>query len=193
MAASPDAPPVPRQWPDTSPLLAGVHALDEAVDTWVASHRHPVADRLFYGLSSAADHSILWFALGALQSARRSDAARGVRLAVAIASESIITNGIVKSFFRRVRPVLEAADGPLPFGMRQPVTSAFPSGHATSAFMAAVVLSEGAGSVPPYFALAGLVAASRVYVRMHHASDVVAGAAFGLALGLIARRVIPRP
>jgi undecaprenyl-diphosphatase len=41
--------------------------------------------------------------------------------------------------------------------------------------------------------LAGLVAASRVYVRMHHASDVVAGIAFGLGLGLVARRVIPKP
>jgi undecaprenyl-diphosphatase len=59
--------------------------------------------------------------------------------------------------------------------------------------MAAVVLSEGTSLGPMYFGLAGLVSASRVYVRMHHASDVVAGAAFGLALGVVARRVLPRP
>jgi len=35
------------------------------------------------------------------------------------------------------------------------------------------------------------VAASRVYVRMHHASDVIAGAALGVALGVVARRVLP--
>jgi undecaprenyl-diphosphatase len=188
-----DARAVPRQWPATNRLTAQVRAFDEAVDTWAAAHRNPAADRLFYGLSSAADHSILWFALGAVQSARRSDVSRGLRLAVAIASESIITNGIVKSFFRRVRPALDDAAAPLPFNMRRPVTSAFPSGHATSAFMAAVVLSEGTSLGPMYFGLAGLVSASRVYVRMHHASDVVAGAAFGLALGVVARRVLPRP
>ena len=35
-----------------------------------------------------------------------------------------------------------------------------------------------------WYGLAAAVAATRVYVRLHHASDVVAGAAFGLALGL---------
>jgi membrane-associated phospholipid phosphatase len=34
-----------------------------------------------------------------------------------------------------------------------------------------------------YFSLAALVAAIRVYTRMHHTSDVVAGAALGLVLG----------
>jgi undecaprenyl-diphosphatase len=44
---------------------------------------------------------------------------------------------------------------------------------------------------PLYFVLATGVAASRVYVRMHHTSDIVAGAALGGALGLAARRVLP--
>ncbi len=186
-----DAAALPRQWPASNAVLTRVRRLDEAVDEWAASHHSPVADRLFYSLSSAADHSILWFALGAVQSVRRGDPSRGLRLAVAIAGESIITNGVVKSLFRRVRPELGQPEGRLPFGMRRPVTSAFPSGHATSAFMAAVVLSEGSSLGPLYFGLAGLVAMSRIYVRMHHASDVVAGAAFGLALGIVARRLIP--
>jgi undecaprenyl-diphosphatase len=169
-----------------------VHALDEAVDAWALSHRSATADAVFYSLSSAADHSILWFALGAAQSAKRGDLTRGLRLATAIAGESILTNGVVKSFFRRVRPPSED-DGPLPYGMRRPITSSFPSGHATSAFMAAVMLSEGTNLGPLLFALATVVSASRVYVRLHHASDVVAGAAFGLALGMVARRVIPDP
>jgi hypothetical protein len=41
------------------------------------------------------------------------------------------------------------------------------------------------------FGLGGLVAASRVHVRIHHASDVVGGLAVGLALGAVARRVFP--
>jgi len=34
------------------------------------------------------------------------------------------------------------------------------------------------------------VAASRVYVRMHHASDAFAGALLGLAFGQIAKRIL---
>jgi undecaprenyl-diphosphatase len=75
--------------------------------------------------------------------------------------------------------------------MRRPITSSFPSGHATTAFMCAGVLA-GRTTVLGWFALAGLVASSRVYVRMHHASDVLAGAALGLALAPAARRFVAR-
>jgi undecaprenyl-diphosphatase len=90
----------------------------------------------------------------------------------------------VKSFFRRVRPPEHFTNtDPLPYGMRRPITSSFPSGHAATAFMCAVVLSRGNRAAPFYFSLAALVAFSRVYTRMHHTSDVVAGAALGLVLG----------
>jgi undecaprenyl-diphosphatase len=74
--------------------------------------------------------------------------------------------------------------------MHRPISSSFPSGHAASAFTAAMLLAGGPAT-PLWFALAATVAASRVYTRMHHTSDVVAGAALGLALGAIARRVVP--
>jgi len=92
--------------------------------------------------------------------------------------------------FRRVRPELDEPQEPLPYGMHRPVTSSFPSGHAASAFTAAVLLAD-SPLAPAYFVLATGVAASRVYVRMHHASDIVAGAALGVLLGVVARRVLP--
>jgi membrane-associated phospholipid phosphatase len=46
---------------------------------------------------------------------------------------------------------------------------------------------------PPWYLLAGLVGFSRVYVRLHHTSDVVAGAALGLVFGALARRLAPPP
>jgi undecaprenyl-diphosphatase len=93
--------------------------------------------------------------------------------------------------FRRVRPEGDQPpEGPLPYGMHRPVTSSFPSGHAASAFTAATLLAGGAAT-PVWFALAATVASSRVYTRMHHTSDIVAGAALGVALGTIARRLVP--
>jgi undecaprenyl-diphosphatase len=180
-----------RSWPRRNALLSRVGAFDDAVDRWVDRYRRRELDPLFYGLSSAADHSLLWIAIGALRAARRGDPAIGVRFAAAIGAESALTNGLVKLAFRRIRPA-SAPPGPLPYGLRRPRTSAFPSGHATSAFMAAMLLSKGTGAAPAYFALASLVAASRVYVRMHHASDTLAGAVIGLALGQIAKRALGR-
>ena len=98
----------------------------------------------------------------------------------------------MKSLFRRVRPEHEIADGPLPYGMRRPITSSFPSGHATAAFTAASILARtGRGDIVWYL-LAGVVAGSRVYVKMHHASDVVVGAAIGLAFGAAMKRFFPK-
>jgi undecaprenyl-diphosphatase len=163
------------------------------VDDWVEHHRRPALDRVFYGLSSAADHSLLWVAIGAVrQTAGRGRPGSALRLSGVLAVESAFTNGPLKAVFRRVRPASDAEEfGPLPYGLRRPVTSAFPSGHATSAFTAAAFLAKDDPLGPAYYVLATVVAASRVYVRLHHASDVLAGAALGVAFGGIARRFAP--
>ncbi|MBM3671908.1 MAG: phosphatase PAP2 family protein [Actinobacteria bacterium] len=169
-------------------VIDAVHALDDAVDKWLELHRSERLDRLFYGLSSAADHGLLWHALGAVRALRRREPGYALRFSTALGIESALTNGLVKLLFRRMRPPDHFEnDDPLPYGMRRPITSSFPSGHAATAFMCAVLLSKGNRAGPAYFSLAALVAASRVYTRMHHASDVAAGAVLGLVLGSAAR------
>jgi undecaprenyl-diphosphatase len=91
----------------------------------------------------------------------------------------------LKSVFGRVRPV-DYAELDFRSGLRRPITSAFPSGHATAAFCAATLLGGG----PAWYAAATAVSASRVYVRLHHASDVVGGAVIGLALGAALRPLV---
>jgi undecaprenyl-diphosphatase len=173
-------------------LVDRITAFDEAVDKWTDRYRSPRLDPVFYGLSSAADHGLLWMSIGALRSLAAGDPSIALRLAVIMGTESALTNGPIKQCFRRVRPATEEIDEThkLPYGMHRPITSSFPSGHAASAFTAATVLAGGPFT-PALYVLATMVAASRVYVRMHHASDVIAGAAVGLAMGAVARRVLP--
>jgi undecaprenyl-diphosphatase len=171
-------------------LVKRVHELDLAIDDWVDRVRSPALDPVFYGLSSAADHGLVWLGIGALTAARHGDPGIGLRLGASMGVESALTNGPIKMCFRRVRPVLEEPHEPLPYGMHRPITSSFPSGHAASAFTAAVLLAD-SPLAPLYFVLATGIATSRVYVRMHHTSDIVAGAALGAAIGLVARRVLP--
>jgi len=117
--------------------------------------------------------------------------AEAVRLSAVLGVESVLVNVGIKSLFRRTRPVQTAAR---PFALRRPLSSSFPSGHATSAFCAAVLLSEAEPRLRPvWYATAALVASSRVHVRIHHTTDVVVGAAVGWALGHIATRLIPLP
>jgi undecaprenyl-diphosphatase len=164
------------------------NAFDQAVDRAADAIRNPAMDRVMYTLSSAADHSILWFVIGGARGVAARDPAFVAKFATVMGLESALTNGLLKGFVGRTRPTHEIAEGPLPYGMRRPITSSFPSGHATAAFTAASILAAtGRGSVRWYL-LAGVVASTRVYTKMHHASDVLAGAALGLAMGHAARR-----
>jgi undecaprenyl-diphosphatase len=173
-------------------LRRWVRAFDARADAAFDRIRgNPVADRIFYTASAVGDFSLLWLALAAARGLRSErDWHAAVRAAAVLGVESLVVNAGVKSLFRRRRPPW---DQPRPLRLRRPRSSSFPSGHATAAACAAVVLGEGDPLWPVYALLAALVAASRVHVKIHHASDVVAGIPIGLAFGLAARRLAPLP
>jgi len=151
----------------------------------------PRIDRAMYLASELGDFSLCWHLLGAARGLTSdAAAAEAVRLSVVLGAESALVNGAVKQLVGRRRPIF---DGERPHRLRTPRTSSFPSGHASAAFCAATLLAEGRRTWPLYYAAAAVVAASRVHVRIHHASDVVAGAALGLVLGRVARRAWPGP
>ncbi|HUQ39191.1 MAG TPA: phosphatase PAP2 family protein [Acidimicrobiales bacterium] len=170
--------------------LRRIDAFDASVDRSFDRLRgNPVADRIFYGASAMGDHGLIWFLLGALRGARSEhDWKAAVRVGVSLATEAAVVNLGIKSLFRRSRPV---SDAPRPYHLRRPRTSSFPSGHATAGFTAATLLADGDRLGPAYYALAALVASSRVYVKIHHASDVVGGVVIGLGMGRLAGRLFP--
>jgi undecaprenyl-diphosphatase len=149
------------------------------------------SDRLFYAASELGDFSLIWLIIGATRGLRSErDWHAAVRVGGGLMIESVLVNVIIKSFFRRARPPW---DSERPLRLRQPRTSSFPSGHATSAFSAAGLLAEDDPLWPLYYAIAVVVASSRIYVKVHHASDIVVGAAIGVALGRIGRKLVPLP
>ena len=169
-----------------------VTRFDEAVDGWFDHLRgHPVPDRIFYAASELGDFSLLWLLLASARSLRSErDQKAAVRVGIWSLAESVLVNGVVKSCFRRQRPVWDAVR---PHHLRMPLTSSFPSGHATAAASNVVLLSEDDPMWPLYVVLGVVVATSRVYVKIHHASDVAAGLGVGAALGLLAKRRWPLP
>lgn len=168
-----------------------IRRLDKAAEKLSDDVRQlPGADRVFYTASAFGDFGLLWVIFALLRALRggRDNERAALRGICATGIESFLVNVLLKSVFRRERP-LEQADHPLP--LRQPLSSSFPSGHATAAFCGAVILSEDDALAPLYYGAAAVVAASRVYVKIHHASDVVGGVVVGIALGKLAKRLVP--
>jgi membrane-associated phospholipid phosphatase len=139
-----------------------------------------------YAASELGDFGLIWLLIGTARGLTNDRRAReAVRLAVTLGIESVVVNQFVKGVFRRRRPAFE---GLRPHRLRRPLTSSFPSGHASSSACAVVLLADRDRLWPAYLALGVVVATSRVHVRIHHASDVVAGIPIGLVLGYASRR-----
>ncbi len=184
----PEDPGVAEVAPSPADSFAAVAAFDATVDRAFDHLRgRPVADRVMYAASALGDFSLVWALLGSAKSLRSArDDQAFLRLLVGLAAESVLVNQGIKRLFRRTRPLPE---GERPHHLRTPLTTSFPSGHASSGAFAATLLSDGSKAPIAWWAVALVVASSRIHVRIHHASDIVAGAALGTVLGLIARRL----
>ena len=146
---------------------------------------------MFATASHIGDFSLIWHGLGIARGIAKGRPDQVIVLAALLGAESLLVNQGIKRLFRRDRPTT-TGDDRLP--VRRPTTSSFPSGHASSAVFAAMVLSgwDGPWLSMLWFKIAAVVGISRAYVRIHHGSDVLGGAVVGVLLGLVGRRIARR-
>jgi undecaprenyl-diphosphatase len=196
-AAVVDTPEPDNDYTGSVPGLGALGPTVERFDAWADGQLerfrgNPVADRVFTTASTLGDFSVIWHLANVARAATSAERRRQLpALAVTIGAESLLVNQGIKRLFKRVRPTETGDDR---YEVRRPSTSSFPSGHASAAAFNATVLTgwDGKRSAPMWWSVAGIVATSRSYVRIHHASDVVAGLAVGAVLGRIARRALRR-
>ena len=164
---------------------------DERGDNLLEPLRNNRRTNSVFGFASAVgDFSLVWHVIGllyAIGSVHRLQQA--LALSIALGAESLIVNQGIKRLFRRERPTTNGDDR---FDIRTPRTSSFPSGHASSATFAAIVLTSFTGFPLAiiWVAIASVVALSRVVVRIHHLSDIVGGIVTGALLGAIAVPIV---
>ncbi|HEX6701699.1 MAG TPA: phosphatase PAP2 family protein [Gaiellaceae bacterium] len=172
-------------------------SIDGDVAVWVATHRVAPLDDFFVALGSVDRLGAIWVACAIVLgvTGRRSVRWTGALVVLtglaAFAADSISFG--VKDLVHRTRP-FDAHPEIHPLYVVH--SSSFPAGHAATACAGAVLLSYVAPRVSPLFvALALAIGFSRVYVGVHYPSDVLGGAAIGLAVGccaILALRLVER-
>jgi len=159
--------------------------LDRHAILWVNSHHSPLLDAILVPISYAGEGGALWIAvcLALLAAGRRDHRKTAITLLLAMLLVDRLFSASLAHWFHRQRPYL-ALEGIRQLGIRWGGSS-FPSAHAHSVWIAAIILR---GRWPrltiPLIGFALLTCYSRPYLGMHYPLDVIAGSALGLAAGL---------
>ncbi|MEU6807553.1 phosphatase PAP2 family protein [Streptomyces sp. NPDC046831] len=170
-------------------LLAVVRDVDRSLTKLAACRIPSGVGTVLSAVEGAAAHSKLW--CGAATAMAWVGGRRGRRAAAAglaaLAVAQLISNGLCKQLADRPRPPKEWI--PHDEVDDRPDSSSFPSGHtaAAVAFTAAVTPAWPAAGLACSLP-AAMVAVERVQSGAHYPSDVVTGAAIGLASAWLTRR-----
>ena len=157
---------------------------------WLQEHiRGEFLNVLMPLITSLGDIGFIWILIGAVFAVQKKYRQAGILIWIALLSEWLLVDGVLKNIFMRVRP-FHASELLLPL-IELPDSWSFPSGHSGSSFAAATVMWM---RLPRKYALPGavlavLIAFSRLYVGVHYPTDVLAGAAVGICVGWACCRI----
>jgi membrane-associated phospholipid phosphatase len=142
----------------------------------------PRAEEGMRVLGKAGNNGAVWFGINVVLALADPSNRESWLICAALGPIAIGVNYAVKLLVRRPRPDL--GEGLPPLG-GAPSSLSFPSAHATSSFAVATAMTRVDELGALAFLLAFALSLGRPYLGMHYPSDVLAGAALGVALGLV--------
>ncbi len=144
---------------------------------------NPVMDRIMTSLTFLGDYCLIWLVI-TLIFYINGDRKYAYLMIATMLITNAINNGLIKSLFRRKRP-FELYDDITIF-IPEPYGSSFPSGHSATGFCCAVIVAYYSLTLGIFaLVLAGLIAFSRMYLRVHFFSDVLVGSIVGCLCSIV--------
>ncbi len=155
--------------------------LDHRLLRFMRTRGHsPGVERAAKALGEAGNNAAVWVVLGVVLALLDPSRREAWLICAALGPIAIVFNYGIKLLVQRPRPVL---DGLPPLG-GAPSSLSFPSAHALSSFAVATAMVRVDPATAATFGVALLLSLGRPYLGMHYPSDVLAGAALGVLLGL---------
>lgn len=135
-------------------------------------------------VTTMGNNGMVWFAVAVPFLFNRGYRNVGVRVILALLLSYFFGEIVIKHVVARSRPTKLLLQEEML--IKEPVSYSFPSGHTSSSFAASCMLAScfGFASIPA-FIFAVLIAFSRVYLRVHYPTDILAGAILGSVCSLL--------
>ncbi len=156
--------------------------------------RNTPLDKFMVTISSAGNLSLIWIAFIFIFLSTKELKKQGKIMVLAFILNVLLVNILVKNLVARPRPYEVASFTDLL--VHKLSDNSFPSGHTSYAFSFATIvtmLNKNKPLVVFTDVLAVLIALSRLYLYVHFPTDVLAGAVFGIIIGLLAIKIYESP
>lgn len=176
-------------------MFGRIQNIDNRVLDNISRIHKPALNKIMITASRACNAGIVWWAICLPFLINSNWRATGANFVFGLAWAHLMGEIIIKHIVKRVRPCHTLDDDEQLID--RPRFYSFPSGHTTASFaMVGVALMRcKVITFMPILMLAMLIAFSRIYLRVHYLTDVIAGMILGLTCGicsvLIFNTVVP--
>ncbi len=167
-------------------MLQWIQNLDNQSVSFIQAHLHgPVLDKLMPFISRIGNLGAIWLAIAVIFLLIPKYRKHGIMIVLGVLLAALTGELVLKHLVQRVRPC--NVNSLVPMLIARPADFSFPSGHTSASFAATVVMWKANKKLGiAALLLAVLIAFSRLYLFVHYPTDILAGAALGLACGMIA-------
>ena len=166
-------------------MFAKIKSLDYKVLHNISRLHCPSLNIIMKTASRSANVGIIWWLITLPLLIRLQWRASGFTFAVALAFAYVIGEGLIKHVVKSIRPCHTLDDEKQ--RIHRPIFYSFPSGHTTASFamVGVSVLRCQVITFVPIIILASLISFSRIYLRVHYLTDVIAGVLLGTSCGML--------
>ncbi|MBQ4569778.1 MAG: phosphatase PAP2 family protein [Ruminococcus sp.] len=166
-------------------MLKKLRKLDALIISKISKLHNKVNNRIM-AVVTILGTGIIWFLLCVPLALTKDNLDAAINIVLALFVSWIVGEVTIKSLVGRVRPIEQLPEEE--HIIKRPRHSSFPSGHTSSAFsvLAVVMVRCNLYVIIPVLIMACLVSFSRLYLRVHYLTDVLAGVVVGFVCGFAA-------
>ncbi len=165
-------------------MFGRIQNIDNRVLENISRIHKPALTKIMITASRSANVGFVWWAICLPFLIRPDWRLTGINIVFSLALAHLMGEVIIKHIVKRVRPCHSLDDDEQL--INRPRFYSFPSGHTTASFavVGVALLRCRVITFIPIFLLAALISFSRIYLRVHYLTDVLAGFLLGLTCGI---------
>lgn len=165
-------------------MFGRIKNIDNKVLENIGRIHKPVLNKIMIVASRSANIGFIWWMVCIPFLVHPDWRLTGLNFVLALAIAHLMGEIIIKHIVKRVRPCHNLGDDEQLID--RPRFYSFPSGHTTASFavVGVALLRCRLITFLPILALAILIGFSRIYLRVHYLTDVIAGMILGLCCGI---------